>query len=388
MISNARLAAYLRFVRIVAVVLVVAVVCLRLESAWAQSGVVHGAHGAVGSVRSNFGLRRIDRPSDFSFVGDEFVSTSLPPNSWFSDSIATYNVGVTEVSWFSREGTSFSAILFYPASTPVGVGKFSAIVFSHGLGASASDFSYLGHAWASRGIVTLCLRHPGSDDSIWRRKIRPMNELREAYERYWSARDRALAIRSGIDFLYASHGEPTPWGRGLDLLRIGVAGNDLGALGALLVAGQIPPDNGSSLKDSRVAGALALSPPVFCGMEQAPYVYGSISVPTMIVTGTEDNGIVGSTQAFQRRIPYDNIRNVDRYLVVLLGGDHRVYGGRKIGTRQANDRFFQETIARETADFFTAYLTRDPQVLWQMRSYGRVGALSNARVERQIGGKI
>ncbi|MBR5759613.1 MAG: hypothetical protein IKX88_13560 [Thermoguttaceae bacterium] len=387
MILNARLLSYARFVKIVVVVFVAVSIELLSGTAWAQPPVVHGVQGVINAVRPGVRSGRID-PLSVSPSVDGAVGITRPlTNGWFSDPFAQYPVGTKEVTWISREGIAVSGLLFFPAALPQGGRKFSAIIYSHGLGASAEDFSYLGYTWAGRGIVVLCLRHPDSDESIWRGKIRPMNELKEAYQRCWSARDRALALRSGIDFLFLSRREPAPWGQYLDFSKIGVAGNDLGALGALLIAGQIPPDNGPSLKDSRVALALALSPPVFCEKEQAPFVYESIRVPTMIVTGTKDDGIVGVTKAPQRRIPYDGVQNVDRYLVVLLGGDHRVYGGRKMGAKQANDRSYQETIARETADFITAYLSNDRIMLGQMRSFGKTCPLSNAHIEHQIGGQ-
>jgi len=291
------------------------------------------------------------------------------------------SIGVKEVHWTSRNGASYNALAYYPTTPPRdGVG-FPAVIFSHGLGSSAENFAYLARSWASEGIVVLCLRHPGSDESIWRGKLRAMNELREAYQKYWTARDRATAISSAVDFLYASHNNSGPMGADVDLERIGVVGNDLGALGALLVAGQLPPDNGVSLKDPRVAAVLALSPPVFCESSQGVVVYESIQVPLMILTGTEDDGIVGKTKAYQRRIPYDSVRWNDRFLVVLQGGDHRVYAGHKMASKQAHDAPYQETIRVVSTEFWRAYLRADALALSGMRSGSFATKFSNASVE-------
>ena len=304
------------------------------------------------------------------------------------DPLALYQVASKEISWTTDEGLDYSALVFYPITPPINGGKFSAVIYSHGLGASAENFAYLGYAWAGRGIITICLKHPGSDESIWRRKLRAMNELREAYQKYWTARDRAEAISATVDFLYAHHAEAGPLGRDLDLSKIGAAGNDLGALAALLVVGQLPPDNGSSLKDDRIAAILAMSPPVFCDSNKASYVYESVRSPSMFIMGTNDNGIVGTTKAEQRRIPYDSIQGVDRYLVILEGGDHRVYGGRKVGAMRSGDASYQETISRETCDFWRAYLLRDPVALRQMNSQGRTSPLPNARVEWRVSSQV
>ncbi len=313
--------------------------------------------------------------SDFyrSSVGGRYSSQRPAEN---------YAVGVRNVTWRGRDAKSYSALAYHPATPPVGDVKFSVVIFSHGLGASAESFSYLANAWAERGNLVLLLRHPTSDESVWRGKLRPMAELKDAYRKHWSGRDRARAIIAALDLVYSWKNEGTGLGADLDLSRIAVAGNDLGALAALMVAGQLPPDNGPSLKDPRVASVLAMSPPVFCSREQGAIVYSQITVPVMVVTGTHDDGVVGSTKAYQRRMPYDSVRNVDRYLVILQGADHRVYGGLRISSqRQASDAPYQETILIETSDYFSAYLRDDAFRLASLRARGSVEQFANANVE-------
>lgn len=355
------------------------------QRAFAQRGIAQGVQEILDVVRPD--SLRYDRMSMRVKSGEAPVYFPVSQGGSVGDSVVSYPVGSRNVSWVSREGVQISALVFYPTVPPVDGQKFSAVIFSHGLGGDVENFVYLGRAWAERGIVTICLRHPESDESIWRGKLRPMGELKVAYNKYWSARDRARAIRSGIDFLYAVHDDDGPLGVDLDLNKIGVAGNDLGALGALLVAGQLPPDNGSSMRDTRVAGVLALSPPVFCDSIQGGYVYAGIAVPVMVITGTQDDGIVGTTKASQRRLPYDCVRDVDKYLVILQGGDHRVYGGRRLGVKQGGDLSFQNSIRQETADFWSAYLLENSGILHQLYIAGKVTNLSNAYVEWQISGK-
>lgn len=299
-----------------------------------------------------------------------------------------YDVGIRNVSWRSRDAKSYSALIFHPASRPIGDVKFSVVIFSHGLGSSAESFSYLARAWAERGSVVVMLRHPGSDESVWRGKLRPMAELKDAYHRSWSARDRARAIIAALDLVTSWHNEGTGLGADIDVSRIATSGSDLGALAALLVAGQLPPDNGPSLKDPRVSAVLAISPPVFCTSEQGAIVYSQITVPLMVITGTNDDGIVGTTKAYQRRIPYDSVRIDDRYLVVLQGADHRVYGGLRLSSqRQASDEPYHETIGIESSDFFSAYLRDDLFRLESLRAYGYLVPFANAVVERSLGAR-
>ncbi|MBQ7813172.1 MAG: hypothetical protein IJ387_01595, partial [Thermoguttaceae bacterium] len=278
-----------------------------------------------------------------------------------------YPVARREVAWRDARGALVSALVFYPAAPPIAGAKFSVVVYSHGLGGSAERFAYLGEAWAARGVVTLCLRHPESDETVWRGKLRPMGELKEAYRHSWTARDRALAIRSAIDFLATAQNADGPLGRDLDLTRVGVAGNDLGALAALLVAGQLPPDNGPSLKDPRVSAILALSPPVYCDRQQGSVVYSLIDAPLATVAGTNDDGVVGDVKAEQRRVPFDCVRGVDRLHFTLQGGDHMVYGGHRRPSRQAGDALYQEAIRSASTLFWRAYLCGDSEAAQTLR---------------------
>lgn len=277
-----------------------------------------------------------------------------------------YSVGVTQMSWTKPDGSMrVSAKAHYPinpqAPCPV-------VIFSHGLGGAPERFRYLGDMWASRGVVAVFLHHPETDESQWRGNIRAMPELKELYRRYWSARDRALAIRFTIDRLCEMGDQPGVLSGIMDVSRLGVAGNDLGALGALLVAGQLPPDNGLYLKDDRVKAVLALSPTVYCSAEKGKVVYADVSVPFMSVGGTNDDGIVGTTKAWQRRIPFDAMSNNDRFHVTLNGGDHLVYSGHLRSRKQANDSIYQNAIKNVSTVFWSAYLQNDETALHLLES--------------------
>ncbi len=342
-------------------------------------------------VASSFGFAREERDGKLAKVVYGVSTQALRPlvGGVASNPLAEsapgslYRVDITTVTWRSKMGKSYSALVYYPTTPPVNEGKFPLLVYSHGLGVSAESFAYLGKAWASRGVVALFVRHPETDESLWRGKVRPMATLKEAYKIYWTGRDRAVAITSAIDYVYSVHSFPGPLGSDVDLDNIAVAGNDLGALAALLVAGQLPPDNGSSLYDPRVSAVLAMSPPVFCEANQGESVYKGVKVPVMVITGTEDDGVVGFTKAYQRRIPFDSIQGVDRYLVVLMGGDHRVYGGRKL-TQQNSDSQYQATIRSLSSDFLTAYLQGKEAYLYTLRERGCVKPFDNVVVEKEI----
>lgn len=278
-----------------------------------------------------------------------------------------YSVAVSRVGWTGvASQLQVDALVYFPVSPQ---GLCPVVVYSHGLGGSPESLAYLGNMWASRGIVSVFIHHPHTDESQWKGHLRPIADLKRLFEIYWPARDRALAIRFVIDRLTNPGTESSSFAGIIDLSRIGAAGNDLGALAALLVAGQIPPDGGASLHDPRVTAALALSPTVYCESDYAPAVYGGISIPTMTIGGTNDNGIVGPTRAWQRRIPFDAMFKNDRYHVTLNGADHLVYSGReRVVRRQAGDAEFHKAIRSISTLFWTGYLQNDSEALRILQS--------------------
>lgn len=272
-----------------------------------------------------------------------------------------YSVGTRPIRWSIPYTSNFlEAQVYYPilgsgsAACPV-------VIYSHGLGAMPEQYKYLGNMWASRGIVSFFLFHPGTDATIWQGKIRPMGELKEAFRENWNGRERALAIRFAIDRICELSGSGDPLGNIIDSNRIGISGNNLGALGALLTAGQLPPDNGPSLKDPRIKAVIAMSPPVYCARDKAPLVYQGIDIPFISFSGTDDNSIVGTTQSYQRRIPFDNIQGGNRYHVTLQGADHQIYCGHQMKRRGKNDSEYQRIVMNVSTLFWGCYLLNDPE---------------------------
>ena len=287
-----------------------------------------------------------------------------------------------ETVWYDSARSRAIPIKIY---APRAVEKAPVILFSHGIGGSLESCAYLANAWAAQGFVCVLVQHPGSDENIWKGKIRILNEFRGAYEQNWSSRTRAQDITFVLNGLEEIVQSQEQFAARMDLDRIGVGGIDLGALAALLLAGQIPPDYGETLYDSRVKAVLALSPPVRAMHISYREIYQPITAPTLFITGTRDDGIVGSTKAIHRRIPFDAMEQSQRYLITLDGGDHRIYGGRVfsfLGSR--DDEKFQSGIVRSSSYFWRAFLQDDPEAMQAMDYAGWTSLVGvRASVERR-----
>ncbi|MDO5580086.1 MAG: hypothetical protein Q4G69_03040 [Planctomycetia bacterium] len=268
-----------------------------------------------------------------------------------------YTVGTQDFRWtLPKSNAIFFAKVFFPMNLEK---KCPIVIYSHGLGGAPEQYAYFGKMWASRGIVSFFIDHPGSNRDVWKGSLRPFSELKTAYQKCWSGRDRALSIRFMIDRITDLIKSDNPLGKILDGEKIAVSGNDLGALASLLVAGQLPPDNGPSLKDDRVCAVLALSPTIYCSPASGKIVYADIDVPVMSFSGTKDDGIVGKTKTYQRRIPFDSLKEKDHFHITLIDADHQIYSGHQFRNRKKSDIMFQRIIMNISTVFWGTYLLED-----------------------------
>jgi len=263
-----------------------------------------------------------------------------------------YPAAMTDASWFdAARDRTIPVRIYYPRSN---LERFPVIVFSTGLGRSRDDCAYLGRHWAGCGYVAVFVQHPGSDDGA-RGGIRPRKELQRAFYNPDNIRNRPLDIIFVIDRLERMARDGSSPGDRLDMTRIGAGGHDFGSQTVLALAGQVLPGQ-IVLRDPRVKAILAMSSPVPLGQVPLSVAYARVSLPCLHITGTADNSIVGTTQAYQRRLPFDHTSAADQYLITLNGADHLTYSGHIRPANGTYDAMFQRLIAESSAAFWDAYL--------------------------------
>lgn len=264
----------------------------------------------------------------------------------------------------SRDNRPVPIKIYYPECT--GAEKFPVIVWSHGLGGTADGAAYLSRFLAAQGYVLLHVQHHGTDSSLWEGKPgHPWDVIRNAVipraDTIARFQDVPFVLDAIGDWLLA-HPEIAACA---DFENLGMSGHSFGALTTQVMAGQRFPDESGALKefgDARFKAGILYSPvPVF-HLTDAPaeQVYGSINLPLLHMTGTEDASPVEGWDYTRRLVIHEHAKAVEQYLHILEEGDHMVYAGSRGKLGDNPNREAHEAAIKQTAlAFWEAYLKRD-----------------------------
>ena len=69
-------------------------------------------------------------------------------------------------------------------------------------------------------------------------------------------------------------------------------------------------------------------PTIMTSQEILDKAFGSVKIPCLHMTGTEDSSPIGETAKEDRRLPFDHSKAPNQYLVIFNGGDHAIFSGR------------------------------------------------------------
>ena len=271
------------------------------------------------------------------------------------------------------------------------VGPRPIVIVSHGLGGSRDGLSYLGNHWASHGYLCVHMQHPGSDRSVWeglaRRDI--LSAMKKAAQDPMNAINRAgdtTFVLNEIEKL-SKDAESRIHGK-VDLAKAGIAGHSFGAWTAMAAGGMtLGGAQATQLGERRIRCMIPLSPPVAKDKRRYDQIYGSLSIPSLFMTGTLDTSVISpSTTAADRQIPYDKMHGVSKkgwpkYQINFDGADHMTFSGetgRSKRLRKADpktDPIFHSLILQSTTAFLDAYLLKDKDAKAWLNDGGFVKAV-------------
>jgi hypothetical protein len=241
---------------------------------------------------------------------------------------------VTSLVGWTIGAAHYELALTAPQDTGKTAGRYPLVIYLPGIGETRDAGILWRTAWAQAGYAVLSVQPFAEDATGWSApKSQPGDFAALARVRY-----SASVASARIDALNAiwrelqnrqARGE-APVNR-VDTTRVAVAGFDLGAYSAMILAGESLRDAQRPANAIPVAATIALSP--YADFSGATFNerFRDISEPVLTVTTDNDADPVGVvTSPSVRKAPYEYMPDGNKFLLVLWSVPHFVLGGDKM----------------------------------------------------------
>lgn len=241
------------------------------------------------------------------------------------------------------------------------------VLFSHGLGGNREGNSYLGEHWSARGYVVGVMQHHGSDDAVWKdvnadRRLTSLKRAASIENALLRFKDVAVVIDQLERWQNAGDtAESNRLAGRMDLKRIGMSGHSFGAVTTQAVSGQRTPFGDATFTDPRIKAAVVMSPNA-PKIGEPKQVFGGVTMPWLLMTGTHDLAIVGDATMASRLAVFPALPPSGKYELVLNQAEHNAFGERALPgeNRPRNPNHHRVILALSTA-FWDAWLRDDSQ---------------------------
>ncbi|MCL4109619.1 UNVERIFIED_CONTAM: hypothetical protein GTU68_061876 [Idotea baltica] len=249
--------------------------------------------------------------------------------------------------------------LYLPKSTEA----TPVILYSHGLGGSRDAGTFVGKHWAGRGYVVVTMQHAGSDKSVMegiplRQKLGALKKAANAA----SAQARYRDVKATLDHLDSLNQPGEKYAARFDLTKVGMGGHSFGAVTTQAVSGQKFGRQGQLHTDKRIDAAVAFSPspPSFGSASDA---FDSVSIPWLLMTGTEDESMLARTTPEKRQEVFQHLpKSGQFYELVLDGAKHEAFADERTNrfrSRSNRNPNHHKAIKALSTAFWDTYLKGD-----------------------------
>jgi hypothetical protein len=216
---------------------------------------------------------------------------------------------------------------------PTARGAYPLVIYLPGLGESSAAGLAWRRAWAEAGYAVLSVQPASTGTAVWSSERARAFDFRTLALEHFSPRtfpSRLTALQGVVDEAgrRQRQGGDGPYSR-IDVSRIAIAGYDLGAEAAMVVAGQSAPETAIGPAPQAIKSVIALSPYAdFAGMGVEAR-FREIHMPVLSVTSPDDTDAYGLvTTAAVRRAPFEHMPPGRKYLLLLASAPHSLLGGR------------------------------------------------------------
>ena len=212
---------------------------------------------------------------------------------------------------------------------PVPEGKYPLVIYLPGLGESEDVAADLRNAWARSGYVVLSLQPLKKDAEVWSSDAARSHDytfLRHQMYASATVSERLESLSILLGYLKQQAAIDGPAVQRIDLSRIAIAGFDIGAYTAMIVAGEAPQNVVHARLAIPVGAVIALSPYADFTGSDFEVRYRKISMPVLSVTSDADSDMHGSVPPSLHQAPFQYMPPGNKYLLLLTGASHAVIG--------------------------------------------------------------
>jgi len=148
----------------------------------------------------------------------------------------------------------------------------------------------------------------------------------------------------------------------LDLKRVGMSGHSFGAVTTQGVSGQRTALGAAAFTDARIKAALAMSPSSPRNGGDPKRAFGGVTIPWLLMTGTNDVGLVGDADVASRLAVFPALPPSGKYELVLNGAEHSAFSDRALpGDKEKRNPNHHRAILALSTAFWDAWLREDAE---------------------------
>jgi dienelactone hydrolase len=279
-----------------------------------------------------------------------------------SPDIEPLPIAITRGEWFDEK--RHNRKIAYKTYCPVEPQEtiYPVILWSHGLGGSRDGAGFISRFIASHGYIVVHIQHAGTDSTLWEGKAgHPWDVIRTTH----IPRSATLQRLKDVPFVL-SRLATLDIAKKMDITRLGMSGHSFGAMTTQVMAGQRRGHGKRqyTLSEPRFKAGILYSPVPYRQKKDhnAADFYGTIRIPLLMMTGTDDSSPLENFGYTERVEVFTHSGGPDQHLLVLNDGDHMVYNGSR-GKLEANPKreTHEEIIKILSLAFWDSYLKEDSQ---------------------------